>query len=794
MRRQISVQGEKYCSVGTRSKLRCCRYLVPTVFSSSPQAALRTSRRSISVGAPPPFYTDGREAEAPSAAPPSFASPAIHAQQENPWMSSSSAARVAAPFSPQEVKALVFPLLPCVPRSPPSPNRSTGFLPQCITVSALLRPLPKSLRSYMEKYQRSPSSDGELKCEVRGGKRETGSVERNAFAATLMASGVGAYLVDHFPEEVVIFMPGGRLARKEAPPSTTATQGETSSASSTGADGKTASCMNAVSEKKTEDTSSPSSTEEEGTTNRPVTAPEKASEGSTGLRSPATGTAPPPPPQPVGSRERYGNITGAPAFFGAPSVGTSGGAPLSPSASSLDKVADDVRSNPAAVPLRSTIQMMDVLVEYIPTFYTPVDEIAPMMPSNIQQLYADSSFRFFLKRFKHYIDIRSTFSVSEVRLRSTFNHPKRGMADARFRTGGTASVESSPTANQLRRPPRNSEANLIGLIAPQVPKAFTPLAEVLQEIAPIVSRHPAFDPRLGVTGILGKYPEYFQVVDGRLRARPYREAPNSLRDLDCDSSPLPEIFAKVWTCVEAAAAGKDYAEPAEKAAATVSTGRLYGLLSAAEKAAVKQKCRSFPTFLRLHGKALVVSVDKMRVYKFIPEHEACTDTLLNERLRMNSLDPNDPILKIPAAMAPEANAEWAVRELYDALPLMQCAELSEVLSLVPPAVRDALPKAVSDVRLLLEQYGDYFAIWPYPDDESVIVVRRARVEEPVLDKAEIVRMVVPLIPQGGTTLTSLRTRAPLVLQRYFYRHGTVATLGAMKDMFAIAGDRIVRLM
>lgn len=441
--------------------------------------------------------------------------------------------------------------------------------------------------------------------------------------------------------------------------------------------------------------------------------------------------------------------------------------------------------------LHSPLGVLEVLVEYIPTYYIDVNAIEPMLPSTMQVLYAGTSFRFYLKRFRHYIDMRTSHGFSEVRLRPNFDHPKRGIADARFQSAGAGELAA---AQSFRRPPRNSEANLIGFIGPQVPKEFTPLADVLQEIAPIVSRHPAFDARLGVTGLLAKYPEYFQLVDGKLRARPYRDAPNSLQRLDKETSPLPKVYAKVLECVEQAAEGKNYAEAAEKTAAMVSTGRLYSLLTPAEKAEVKQKCRSFPTFLRMHGKDLVVSVDKMRVYKFIPEHEACVDTLMSERLRMNSLDPNDPVLKIPAEMAAESDAEWAVREMYDALPLMQCAELDELLSLVPPAVRDALPKEVADVKALLEHYEDYFTLWPYPDDENVIVVQRAKVEQPELCKADIVRMVVPLIPQGGTTLTSLRTRAPLQLQRYFYRHGTVATLGAMKDIFAIAGDRIVRLV
>ncbi|KPI89454.1 hypothetical protein ABL78_1418 [Leptomonas seymouri] len=703
----------------------------------------------------------------------------------------------AAPFSPEEVRALVFPLIPCVPGTSLTPSQSNRLHLPSISTAEVLRQLPKALRGYLEKYRQSVSPAAEPKCEIWEPPRARESDKVNKMVAAFMSGGICAYMADHFPEEVVIVMPGGRLARKEAPAATTANPTDTSSPSETDTYAKARSSRAGDSEGKAAGAYSASSPTDENTVPKGTVASlhsgelESVLNPNFGLRSHTGGTAPPPPPQPVGPSQRYGGNVGSSAFFGAAPVGLSGGAPAPPSNSSFGKTASDVHSDPTAVPLRTTIQLMDVLVEYIPTFYTPVEEIEPLLPSSLQQLYRDTSLRFFLKRFKHYLDMRTAYNTTEVRLKPNFDHPKRGVGDTQIRHDSTGNLLN---ANQLRRPPRSSEANLIGLIAPRVPRVFTPLADVLQEISPIVSRHPAFDSRLGVTGLLGKYPEYFQVVDGRLRARPYREAPNSLRDLDRNSSPLPAIFAKVWACVEEAAAGKNYAEVSEKAAAMVSTGRLYSLLSAPEKAEVKQKCRSFPTFLRMHGKELVVSVDKMRVYKFLPEYEACVDTLMDERLRMNSLDPNDPILKIPAVMAPESNAEWAVSELYDALPLMQCAELDEVLSLVPHAVRNALPKEVSDVRSLLEQYGEYFTIWPYPDNESVIVVQRAKVEEPVLDKAEIVRMVVPLIPQGGTTLTALRTRVPLLLQRYFYRHGTVATLGAMKEIFAIVGDRIVRLV
>ena len=791
----------------TTRRAGICDWRVPVNASRSTSlSALRTSCRGLSNDASPPPFTTAQDTDV--SPPPFGASSAV----QKPMPAASSNA--AVPFSPEEVKAVVFPLIPCVPStfSPSSPT-SAAILPRSISVAELHRQLSKPMRSFIESYSRPATRTADACCKVWCGPRQSDPETMLRTEATAVtSSGMGAYLVDHFPEEIIVFMPTGRVARQEKAAFSNFTADSDAGCKQTHRSNSAGALIDDAPPPSQSSFAPKSSAARNDVTTDSVAAAATAvsltgvaAQASTlGLTatddvdafSRAPVTAPPPPPQPHGPSQRYGGSqVVTTSFFGAAPIGpTSTASP--PSLARMHGEGGSTAENSAdaaAVPLRTTIQVMDALVEYIPTFYTSLEEIALILPSNIQMLYSDTNLRFFLKRYKHYIDMRTFHRLTEVRLRATFDHPRRGAADARFRPGGGAAGVAENT-NQLRRPPRNSEANLIGLIAPRMPKSFTPLADVLQEIAPIVSRHPAFDARLGVTGLLGKYPEYFQVVDGQLRARPYREAPNSLKDFDAESSPLPRVFAKVWACVEEAAAGKNYTEAAEKAAAMVSTGRLYSLLTAHEKTEVKQKCRSFPTFLRLHGRCLVVSADKMRVYKFIPEYEACVDTLLDERLRMNSLDPNDPILQIPAEMAPESNAEWAVRELYDALPLMQCAELDEVLSLVPPAVRDALPKEVSAVKALLEQYDDYFTIWAYPDDENVIVVQRAKVVQPVLDQAEIVRMVVPMIPQGGTTLTSLRTRVPLVLQRYFYRHGTVATLGAMKDVFAISGDRIVRLV
>ncbi|EAN97183.1 hypothetical protein, conserved [Trypanosoma cruzi] len=464
--------------------------------------------------------------------------------------------------------------------------------------------------------------------------------------------------------------------------------------------------------------------------------------------------------------------------------------PPLPSANSSRAAAQ--RPSQAAGGAKTVLEVLDTLVEFIPTFFVQQQMVSDQLPSEVKKQYVDSSFLFYIKRFRHYIDIRAHHGSTEIRLRPDFAHPKRGAADTRYATG----LSNSDMLSQLargRRPPRNSEANLIHFIIPRIPSTYTPLATVLQDVSDIVSRHPSFDPRLGVTGLFEKYPEYFQIVDSKLRVRPFHSAPNSLDDLNATTSPLPTIYAKIKQLVDEYAEGKDYTVEAEKAAAVVPTGKLYALLNNTEKKEVKTRCRSFPRFLRLHGEEIVVSVDNMKVYQFRPTYERCAETIMDQRLSMGSLSPDDPVLKIPAAIDDNSSADWAVRELYDALPLMQCAELDEVMSLVPPSVKSALPQEQEKLVEHLALYPDYFLTWPYPDDPRVIVVQRAKLEPLPMEGEDIARVVMPMIPQGGIEVSRLLRRVPLPLQRHFYRHGLKKVLGEMKNYFLIVGEKVMRV-
>lgn len=469
----------------------------------------------------------------------------------------------------------------------------------------------------------------------------------------------------------------------------------------------------------------------------------------------------------------------------APAPGTPMKRPPLPAKPTFEAALHDSPASHTNARPRSVIEILDRLVDYLPTTFVQSSVIAAKLPSAIQELYADTNFIFFMKRFRHYVDIRTQHGNSELRLKVDFSHPRRGKGDYLY-------SHSYPEAgNMIRRAPRNSEANLVGFLAPRVPNDYTPLSSVLSEISDIVSRHPAFDPRLGVVGLLEKYPDYFQFKDGLVRSRPYRSAPNSLDDCDETNSPEVPMFSKLHNAVKAAAEGKNYAS--EKDAAAVPTGKLYALLTKQEKILIKEKYRSFPRFLRLHGKAIVVTPNSMKVYQFKPEYEACADTLLDLKLRENKLSPDDPVLKIPTAIADTVQVDWAVKEFYDALPLMQCAGLQDMLTIVSPSVRDGLPQSEEELKDLLLAFPDYFSVWAYPDDPSILIVQRAKVETPSFTKDELVGLVLPLVTgDQAVPIALLLRRVPLPLQRCFYRNGLAATLQLISDYVELKDGKVYR--
>ncbi len=169
------------------------------------------------------------------------------------------------------------------------------------------------------------------------------------------------------------------------------------------------------------------------------------------------------------------------------------------------------------------------------------------------------------------------------------------------------------------------------------------------------------------------------------------------------------------------------------------------------------------------------------------------------RLEADSLNPNDPVLKIPATMndtsMTQEDAVYSVRELYDALPLVQAAVLDDVLAMVPNIVRQSLPKTMEEIEALLSRYPEYFACWPYPDDPAVLVVQRAKLVTNDIPKEDLLRAVLPLIPQGGLSSEKLMRRVPLPVQRYFYKYGleTTLTLHLCDFVLVVVNHKVMKI-
>ncbi|CUG94335.1 Hypothetical protein, putative [Bodo saltans] len=364
--------------------------------------------------------------------------------------------------------------------------------------------------------------------------------------------------------------------------------------------------------------------------------------------------------------------------------------------------------------------------------------------------------------------------------------------------GGAAASSSNNASSGLlgsRQPPRNSEESLLLALVTKCPAEWQVLAEFLRMATPIMQKHPAYDARLGALGFLERHNTYFQLADGKIRVRPFYCAPNSLDVWDATTSAHPHIIAKVLAALPTSPSVSP--SPAGDNQPSVETGTLQALLTEDEKLTVRQSSKSFARFLRMHGKLLVVSSDNTRVRHFVPDNEPCADHVAARRLEADSLNPNDPVLQIPATMNDNAmsyeDAVYSVRELYDALPLVQAVVLKDLLALVPNVIRQSLPSTVEEMRALMLRYPEYFACWAYPDDPTQLVVQRAKLVTSDISKEDLVRAVLPLIPQGGLDAEKLMRRVPLPVQRYFYKYGLERMLKEhMADYVLVVNHKVLK--
>ena len=477
---------------------------------------------------------------------------------------------------------------------------------------------------------------------------------------------------------------------------------------------------------------------------------------------------------------------------------------------------------------RTPQDVLELLIECIPTYWVDINAVQGVMSPDAKELYVGKlKFATFLKKYRFFFDVRQqSGNCFEVKLRDEVKHPKRGIADAKFTStlvsndlrmslglaNAPANVPAVPTASKSSSTQGSTSRkaeNLLTTLYRACSDEFVFVPEFERSLPKTIYTHPGYDTLAGVVGLLERNPEYFQIVDGKVRRRPANVAPNSLDNLDAKNSVSAEIFTKVMAALP------------EDPTVSVNTAVLMSALNEEEKQKIRSEFRSFPRFLRLHGGVITVSTDNLSVKRFsedlmpkapdvtVPVEEPEAAPSPSEQRSSASTDdtvrPDDissvaanPVAdasgnRLPDAMPAEPDATWGLKELFDALPLVQAAEIDDALFMLSPAIRNMLPADRNELIELLKKYPAYFAVWPFPDDESVTVIQRASVPANPVPLDELINQLYPLIPQGGVKADRLMRKVPPPVQRYFYRNGLQRTLKEHPEHFAVAAGKVMKL-
>ena len=357
-----------------------------------------------------------------------------------------------------------------------------------------------------------------------------------------------------------------------------------------------------------------------------------------------------------------------------------------------------------------------------------------------------NKFTALLKRYPFFFDIRTVDGLREdVKLRGDVNHPRRGIADEKFvmtdigdvvrytaKPEFITSLEpldnpvNQPVAIKPHVPPPSVHVRLeervpvVDRLRALVPQTFTPVEAVEEKIPEDVLFHPYFDCQGGLTAIAGKFPEHFQVVNGEVRLRPSHISPLALGEHSFEDSPLPDVIEKV----KGEACASDVPQ-------WVSVTSLYETLTPDEKRAVKKQCKSFSSFLRLHGRALSISTDMLKVARWIAPASA----------------------ESTSGPAPGAQVRFTqthlLNELFDKFPSNRTLNLEETVALLPSNVQLSLPRKVV---AWLHSNGSYFVVEnPDEADPRKVRIRRASDRAPL----DIAVALYSSIPEEGITPVQL---------------------------------------
>jgi hypothetical protein len=431
---------------------------------------------------------------------------------------------------------------------------------------------------------------------------------------------------------------------------------------------------------------------------------------------------------------------------------------------------------------KSPAEIVDTLMEYVPTFWIRARHVHNALPHEVKELYNERMrVNQFLRKFQFYFDAKVTNEGPFVKVRDTCNHPKKGFADDRYASSllndPTAAANAANLGGGLGVDAQTLEGRLRAVLSDEL----VPIADIEAKLPPDVQQHKDYDKAKGLAATLELHPHYFQVIEGKARKRPIGVAPNALSDLTVETSPLPEVFRRLYALVP------------EDSAESAKTSTLFAELTAEEKQIVKQQFRSFPRFLRLHGRVMSVTPDNMTVRRFcevLPDDVDVGGSGLGGGGGAADMDIIGK--RLPHETSFDASPlDLAIKELHEALPLLSSVPLEDAVFMLPAGIRTSFQGL--DLAAELREYPSYFSVWEFPDDPKVIVVQRASVETPEIPAEEMISTVHPLVPQGGIDAERLMRKVPLNLQRYFYRHGLKKTLQGFGQQFLVVGDRVLAI-
>ncbi|CCW67956.1 unnamed protein product [Phytomonas sp. Hart1] len=393
----------------------------------------------------------------------------------------------------------------------------------------------------------------------------------------------------------------------------------------------------------------------------------------------------------------------------------------------------------------------------------------------------------FLRRHPFLFDIRNLECVSrlDVRLQKEVNHPRCGAADHKFMMTDIGVVESYVAKPEFILSMDSIESTNKGVfLHPQsappairvkleermpvldrlvalIPVDFELVKKVEENIPDDIIFHPYFDCQGGLASIASKFPDDFQVVDGKIRRRPPHLAPLSLNDFTLKQSPIPEIASLVEREV------CDTNIPR-----WVNITSLYEQLTPQQKREVKQVFKSFARFLRAHGKSVSVSQDMLCVSMWIPPMSSSIDTASDQHssstnsanatalggnepciskakppcITTNESDPVDvntlehqkplrhdgipphihaPHLQLIQTTSKRTFQLQVINELFDRFPAHQTLNLVEALQLLPDSLQQGLPKGILN---WISCHHDYFVV-DNPDEKDPLAVRIQRVSD-----------------------------------------------------------------